>query len=94
MDSIRVRYFGILAGHAGKRADDVAVQDGTTLGQLLDHLVEIKPESFRAAIFDQKGLNPLVRVIHNQRSVESAGLDAALADGDEILLFPVVSGGS
>lgn len=93
MISVQVRYFGILAGHAGTRAEDMAAPDGSTLADLLETLAGRKPVTFQAALFPQGRLSPLVRLIHNQQPVEETGLNAVLDDGDELLLFPVVSGG-
>jgi molybdopterin converting factor small subunit len=93
MTSIRVRYFSILVGHAGIRAEDVILPDGSTLAHLLEALTVHKPATFQATLLPQGRLSPMVRLIHNQRPVEADSLNAVLADGDELLLFPVVSGG-
>ncbi len=93
MLSLRVRYFGILVAHAGRREETVPVADGSTVTDLLHHLVQMRSGFLSAALFQGNTLSPPVRIIHNQRPLCGAGQGRTLADGDEILLFPIVSGG-
>lgn len=90
---VRVRYFGILAAHAGRRDETVPLPDGSTVTDLLHRLAQANGDSLGAALFQCNALSPLVRVLHNHLPFDGAGLAGTLADGDEILLFPVVSGG-
>ncbi len=93
MISARVRYFGILAAHAGRREEIVPAPDGCTVIDLLHHLAQARSDSLGAVLFQGNAVNPLVRVLHNHLPLDGAGSGGVLADGDESLLFPVVSGG-
>ncbi len=93
MISVQVRYFGILAAHAGRRDETAPLEDGSTIADLLQRLAQTHDSSLRAALFQGNALSPLVRLIHNQQTLDGAGQGRTLADGDEIMLFPVVSGG-
>jgi MoaD family protein len=91
---VRVRYFNVLADYAGMKRAEVVVPTGTTLRVFLNHLIEINPEPFRRALSRDEMLSAYLRVFHNERVAAPADFDAPLADGDEVMLFPAVAGGS
>lgn len=80
---VRVRLFASLAERAGFREREVEVEEGATAGSVLATLR-------KGALL---GLPPATRVLFavNQRHVDAA---AAVNEGDEVGLFPPVSGGS
>ncbi|GEM_PF-9151 len=80
---VTVRLFALLRDRAGINATDVDLPDAATVGALLDVLATKFP-SLKASLS-----SALVAV--NQ---EYAFRDDPLQDGDEIALFPPVSGGS
>ncbi len=90
---VRVRYFNVLADYAGCKRAEVALPAGSSLRQLLDRLVETNSVSFRRAVKSGPSFNAYLRVFCNDRLVGEQELDAAVADGDEVLLFPAVAGG-
>ena len=91
---VRVRYFNVLADYAGAKRAEVVVPTGTTLRALLNHLIEINPEPFRRALSRGEMLSAYLRVFRNERVATPADFDAPLANGDEVMLFPAVAGGS
>lgn len=93
MPSVQVRYFGVLAGHAEARTEVLTLPEGSTLRQSLEAIAARKSDAFRATVLAGEGMSPLVRLFHNERPVEAAGLDNVLSDGDVIMFFPVVAGG-
>lgn len=93
MVTVLVRYFGILAGHAGRRNETVQVPRGSTVTGLLRHLAQANSGSLGTVLMSRDALSPLVQVLHNQRPLDDASIQDELADGDEILFLPVVSGG-
>jgi molybdopterin converting factor subunit 1 len=82
---ITVRYFALLRERAGRECE-VLDWDGAapTVGGLRERLAERDP-----------GLAPLLRggMLLVAVNREYAAADAVLADGDEVALFPPVSGG-
>jgi len=88
---IRVRFFNIVADQAGRRVEERRVPDGSTIADLLRDLAAEHPALSRyASAGDRSSSNPF-RLFRNERIVLDAG--EPLADGDEIRIFPIISGG-
>ncbi|PSP77480.1 molybdopterin synthase sulfur carrier subunit [Halobacteriales archaeon QS_1_68_20] len=86
------KLFADLAEVAGTREVDVEA-DVATVGEALDALVERYP-AFDDRIFDDGAVRGDVNVLRNGESVHAAeGLDTPVEAGDELALFPPVSGG-
>jgi molybdopterin synthase catalytic subunit len=80
---VRVLYFALLRDRAGERQEEVSLPDGAKVRDLRTRLGEIHPnlvELLQSAIF---AVNR-----------EFAFPDEALTDGDEVAVFPPVSGGT
>jgi len=89
------RLFATLAETAGET--EVPVDPGTdaTVGDALDALLAARPD-LESEVLDEDGdLYDHVRLLHEGRDpfTEADGLDTAVAKGDELALFPPVSGG-
>jgi molybdopterin converting factor small subunit len=56
-------------------------------------LIETNSERFQKALLHADGFNSYVRVFLNDHLVAGEGFETAIADGDEILLFPAIAGG-
>jgi len=83
---MKILYFAWLRERIGQAQESETPPDAvTTVGGLLDWLAEISPNHAKA--LENRNV---VRVAVNQ---EFADLDAAVADGDEIGLFPPMTGG-
>jgi molybdopterin synthase sulfur carrier subunit len=83
---MKLRYFAWLHSKLGKAAEDLSPPSSvTTVGHLLDWLETLGP-TYKAALSDRR----IVRVAVNQ---EYAGAEHPVAPGDEIALFPPVTGG-
>lgn len=80
---VTVRYFAVLREATGKRSEERVVPVGTSVGEFLDRLAADYPA------VDQ--LRNYSRVMVNQEYVSS---DQPLADGDEFVIIPPVSGGA
>ncbi len=80
---VRVLYFALLRERAGDRQEDLTLPDGATVQDLKAHLGEIHPnlaEPLEMAIF----------AVNRQYAFP----EETLAEGDEVAVFPPVSGGS
>jgi molybdopterin synthase sulfur carrier subunit len=91
---MRWRLFATLAEAAG---DSEVRVDGEceTVGDAFDALLETYP-ALEAEVLDDDGdLYDHVRLLHEgvDPFVEGEGFETAVADGDELALFPPVSGG-
>ncbi|WP_207590974.1 ubiquitin-like small modifier protein 1 [Halomontanus rarus] len=91
--SIEWRLFADLAEHAGDR--HVAVDGpGETVGDALEALLADRPALEDRVLGEDGSLRSQINVLRNGTDVGQAdGLETPLADGDELALFPPVSGG-
>ena len=79
---IALRYFALVAEVAGRDGETLELAPGATVADALQSLSRRYPR------LAASGFRPLVAV--NRRH---AGDDDPLADGDELAVFPPVSGG-
>lgn len=90
------KLFADLKERAGDGRVTVEVDAGATVGEALTALVEARP-GLDGRVFDDEGrLYDHVNVLKNGSNVETSdeGLDTPVGSGDELALFPPVSGGS
>ena len=79
---VRLLFFATLKDIAGSRELDVEIPAGTTIGDLWTRLEEKYPR--------MKDYRSIVLTALNEEYVDKT---AMISDGDEIALFPPVSGG-
>ncbi len=87
------KLFADLAEIADDRVVAVDVAPGETVGDALDALLRTHPD-LRDRVLDDGDVADHINVLRNGRSVHHGdGLETVLAEGDELALFPPVSGG-
>ncbi|USZ67286.1 MoaD/ThiS family protein [Halorussus salilacus] len=88
------KLFADLAEIAGGKRVDVDAEPGETVGAALSALVEEHP-GLGERIYDDSGdLREHINVLRNGANVHTEdGLETELDEGDELALFPPVSGG-
>lgn len=92
---MRWKLFATLSETAGKREVSVAVDSGATLSDALDALFDAHPE-LREEVLDESGeIYDHIRLLRNGQDpfANDSGFDTGVSDGDELALFPPVSGG-
>lgn len=90
MARVTVKLFAHLREQAGKAKLEI---HGSDLREVLDILVK-ENEGLRELIFSGERFHPFIHVLVNGISVKDKdGLNTRLSTGDEIALFPPVSGG-
>lgn len=83
---IALLYFAWVRERIGAPEERIPLPDGvTTMAALLDRLAARSP-GHAAALADRSALRVAVNQVH-------VGMDHAITDGDEIALFPPVTGG-
>ena len=89
------KLFADLAEHAGDRHVTVDVDPGDTVGDALEALLEDRPGLGDRVLDDDGELHSQINLLRNGADVKSQenGLETELEDGDELALFPPVSGG-
>jgi len=88
------KLFADLAEIAGGKELPVDAEPGDTVGAALAELVDDHPELADRLYGEDGDLRDHINVLHNGTDVATAdGLDTELDAGDELALFPPVSGG-
>ena len=94
MITVRVQYYSILRRAAGLEGKAIDVPNGSTIRDALNHLVAGSGNALRSLLLTPEGgVVPYLVVFRNQRLVTHDQFDTKLIDGDELKLFPAVSGG-
>ena len=89
------KLFADLAEHAGDRHVALDVEPGATVADALDALLADR-EALAERVLDEEGeLHSQINVLRNGNEIHSqeAGMETTLEEGDELALFPPVSGG-
>jgi len=88
------KLFADLAEVAGTDSADVD-SDAATVGEALDALLADRPELADRVLDEDGDVYSHVNVLRNGTDVTATdeGLEATVEDGDELALFPPVSGG-
>ena len=89
------RLFANLAEAAGEKRVEVPAEAGDTFGEAFEQLLEAHPE-LEDEVLDEEGeLRDHIRVLRNDHNpfVKDEGFETLLEEGDELALFPPVSGG-
>ncbi|QSG03301.1 ubiquitin-like small modifier protein 1 [Natranaeroarchaeum sulfidigenes] len=89
------KLFADLAEHAGGKHVEVDIGPGDTVGDALDALLAEHEALESRVLTDEGELREHINILRNGSNVgtNGDGLDATLDDGDELALFPPVSGG-
>ncbi|WP_132057908.1 ubiquitin-like small modifier protein 1 [Halorussus amylolyticus] len=87
------KLFADLAEIAGGKQVEVDAEPGDTVGEALSALVADHPD-LEDRVYDDGDLREHINVLRNGENVsDKRGLDTELEAGDELALFPPVSGG-
>ncbi|MDH5815913.1 MAG: MoaD/ThiS family protein [Candidatus Nezhaarchaeota archaeon] len=90
---VKVEVYGSLRNVIGWRSIEIELDEGSTLGQLLDLLVEQKPE-VKEMMFEGENLRDYLKVLVDGRDCRLlGGLRTKLEDGSTISIFPPAGGG-
>ncbi|MFB6072009.1 MAG: ubiquitin-like small modifier protein 1 [Halobacterium sp.] len=88
------KLFADLADVGGDRRVDVEVPADATVGDALDALLAARPALRDRVLTEDGDLREHVNVTRNGEDVRAAdGLDTPVEAGDELAMFPPVSGG-
>ena len=88
------KLFADLAEIAGGSTVEVEAASGDTVGDALDALLDAHPD-LRERVLDEGEVADHINVLRNGRTVRNDdGLATTLEPGDELALFPPVSGGA
>lgn len=94
MITVTVRYYNMLRLYTGLESERVELPEGTEVADTIRLLAERHGAAFAGMLLSSTGepASHLV-VFVNQQLVVAGGPAPPLADGDEVKLFPAISGG-
>ena len=92
---VKVRYFGVLRSKLGVREGEYFLEDGASLSDLLEKIVEVHGGSVRKLFeADRSGVDPSFVITVNGVAVDrTRGRDVQLKDGDTVAIMSLISGG-
>ena len=94
MIAVTVRYYNMLRRHTGLACETLELPEGTQADIAIRRLADRYGPAFAGMVFSPSGeLASHLAVFVNEQLIPAGGLAAPLADGDEIKLFPAISGG-
>ncbi len=92
--AVHVRYHNILRNRAGVDQETVTLPAGASIRAVLEHLADRHGPVLRETFFTPAGdIVSYLVIFRNRQLVGPDEHRSPLADGDELLLFPAVSGG-
>ena len=92
--TVTVRYHNMLRHHSGMEQEALALPEGTPLQAALELLAPHHGPGLEGMLFAPGGvLSPHLVIFRNQGLLPRGRGDVTLLDGDELLLFPAISGG-
>mgnify|MGYP000244579055 CR=1 FL=1 len=94
MARVKLAYFASLAELTGVKEEEIEIEDGTTLADLLSEVLPSRHPGLRRALREAVSSGRYLVVV-NGRSHNSlpGGLGYKLRDGDVISMFPPLGGG-
>jgi molybdopterin synthase sulfur carrier subunit len=88
------KLFADLAEVGGDRRIEVDVEAGATVGDALDALLDDRPALRDRVLTEDGDVRDHINILRNGENVRRVdGLDTTLESGDELAIFPPVSGG-
>lgn len=94
--NVKVQYFGYIKNLVNKKEEQYELEEGASLSDLLNKLAGVHGEAFRKDVYEP-GLSDVKTgfsvTVNGVFIGQLGGLDAKLADGDNVILMSLVSGG-
>jgi molybdopterin synthase sulfur carrier subunit len=92
---IQIKYYGVAREVSGKLDETVELRSGSTIMELIYHLIEIHGDRFERYIFDDHGkIMDYLRFVVNEDDIMVRNKHATmLKDGDRVLVLPPIGGG-
>jgi sulfur-carrier protein len=93
---IKSHYLGLVKSYTSKSQDEVELQEGAILSDLLNKLAREFGKQFTQEIYEPnaKDVKPTFSVTVNGVFIgQLNGVDTKLKDGDTVIIMPLVTGG-
>jgi len=93
---VRVQYFGYIKNMLNKREDQIELEENASLSELLNKLAGVHGTAFRKEVYEP-GLKDVKMgfsvTVNGVLMGQLGGVDTKLADGDNVILMSLMSGG-
>jgi molybdopterin converting factor small subunit len=93
---VRVQYFGYIKNMLNKREDHFELDEDASLSDLLNKLAGVHGAAFRKEVYEP-GLKDVKMgfsvTVNGVLMGQLGGVDTKLADGDNVILMSLMSGG-
>jgi molybdopterin converting factor small subunit len=93
---VKVEYLGFIKALLNRRMEEIELQNGTALHDLLGRLSDLHGHPFRKEVFE-RGLKDLktgfVATVNGILVGQLQGVNTKLKDGDHVILMSLMSGG-
>jgi MoaD family protein len=94
--NVRVQYFGYIKNLVNKKEEQYKLEESASLSDLLNKLAGVHGAAFRKDVYEP-GLSDVKTgfsvAVNGVFIGQLGGLDAKLADGDNVMLMSLVTGG-
>jgi MoaD family protein len=91
---VRFKSFGPVRRLLGQQIIELDVPEGSTVLQVVRHMVELGGEPLRDLVIDNGKIDANLIIMLNKRDVSTlGGVDISVKEGDEVALLPHVQGG-
>lgn len=95
MITVKTRYYAYLREVTGVREEEIALEEGSTVADLVEKLVKRYGEPLRRYILtEDMELRPNIAVAVNGVKVSEEPLRKTLREGDTVVILPPISGGT
>ncbi len=93
---VKVRYLGLVWKKVGRKEEELVIEDGSSLSELLGKLAANYGEDLQR-LFDAEKENAIdptyILTVNGVLANQLDGLRTRLKDGDEVALMTLISGG-
>jgi len=93
---VRVQYFGYIKNLLNKKEDQIELDEGASLSDLLNKLAGVHGAAFRKDVYEP-GLKDVKMgfsvTVNGVLMGQLGGVDTKLGDGDNVILMSLMSGG-
>ena len=93
---IKIQYLGLVKTFTNKIQDEITLETGATLSDLLKRLASEFGKQFSHEIYEEgaKDVKPMFTVMVNGIVMgQLNGVETRLKDGDKVILMPLMTGG-
>ncbi len=94
--NVKVHYLGLVKTYTNKTQEEVIIEEGAPLSQLLEKLASLFGEPFNPEIYDpaKKEVKPTFMILVNSVVIgQLEGLNTKLKEGDIVMVMPLMTGG-